>query len=144
MAAKFSRVNLERCFLRTVNPMGTFPLICTVLLSTKRKWLLNSGRSNGTLRRTMVRKSAHVTLVRWIANDFAFCDHDLMLSYKPEFIAAPVPAKPFQIITGQGKHSINHVGILGPGVANELERAGWYVDRGYNGRGYIVVRGVKG
>jgi hypothetical protein len=59
-------------------------------------------------------------------------------------IAASVPAKPFQIITGQGKHSINHVGILGPGVANELERAGWFVDRGYSGRGYIVVRGVRG
>lgn len=58
--------------------------------------------------------------------------------------AVPVPSKPFQIVTGQGKHSVNRVGILGPGVANELERVGWHVDRGYSGRGYIVVRGVRG
>ena len=45
------------------------------------------------------------------------------------------------IVTGVGRHSKGHVGVLGPAVAKALEQSGWKVDRGEAGRGYLVVKG---
>lgn len=53
------------------------------------------------------------------------------------------PSRPLVIVVGVGRHSAGHKGVLGPAVANALESGGWRVDRGPNGRGYLVVRGRK-
>ena len=53
------------------------------------------------------------------------------------------PSKALVIVVGVGRHSAGHKGVLGPAVANALESNGWRVDRGENGRGYLVVRGKR-
>ena len=54
-----------------------------------------------------------------------------------------VPGQNLTIVTGVGRHSAGRRGVLGPAVANVLEADGWRVDRGENGRGYLVVRGRR-
>ena len=54
-----------------------------------------------------------------------------------------VPGQNLTIVTGVGRHSVGKRGVLGPAVANVLEADGWRVDRGENGRGYLVVRGRR-
>lgn len=54
-----------------------------------------------------------------------------------------VPGQALTIVTGVGRHSAGKRGVLGPSVANVLEGDGWRVDRGENGRGYLVVRGRR-
>lgn len=58
-----------------------------------------------------------------------------------DICTVPIPAKPFQVITGVGHHSPGYVGVLLPAMSNMLERNGWRVDRGPSGRGYLMVRG---
>lgn len=53
------------------------------------------------------------------------------------------PPRGLTVVTGVGRHSAGQRGVLGPSVANALESAGWRVDRGANGRGYLVVRGRR-
>ena len=53
------------------------------------------------------------------------------------------PGRPLTIVTGVGRHSAGKRGVLGPAVANVLEGAGWRVDRGSTGQGYLVVRGRR-
>jgi DNA-nicking Smr family endonuclease len=53
------------------------------------------------------------------------------------------PSRPLTVVTGVGRHSPGQVGVLGPSVANALEAAGWKVDRGHGGQGYLIVRGKR-
>jgi len=55
----------------------------------------------------------------------------------------PLPSSGMTIVTGVGKHSAGKTGVLGPAVANALEESGWRVQRGENGRGYLVVKGRR-
>ena len=79
---------------------------------------------------------------RWYERQKAiqYHGHPAMSMQKP---LSFVPGQSLTVVTGVGRHSAGKRGVLGPAVANVLESNGWKVERGYSGRGYLVVRGRR-